>query len=146
MIVTVPALPPLTIPLLLPIVATDGSELFHVPPLVASFNVIAPPAHTLPAPEIPDTVVTVTTVVAVQPEVPDWAYVIRAVPPTLPVTVPSVPTVATDVLLLVQVPAPDASVSAVGIPAQIGPLLPVIADGCAATFTTVVTVQPDVIL
>jgi hypothetical protein len=43
---------PVTIPLLEPTVATARSLLLHVPPVVASVNVIVDPTHTKDAPPI----------------------------------------------------------------------------------------------
>ena len=65
-------------------------------------------------------------------------------PAVNPVNVPvDEPIVATDVLLLLHTPAPDASASVVGTPVQIGLPAPVIDDGAGDTDTTVVVVQPD---
>jgi len=63
-----------------------------------------------------------------------------AVPVVLPVTVPSVPTVATIVLELLQVPPPVASVSAVFDPWHTL-AVPVMIAGCVFTVTTAVAVQ-----
>ena len=65
--VVVPALTPVTIPVLA-MVATAVLVLLHVPPAVASLNEVVEPLHTIKAPLIPGGVVgnisTVTTVVA----------------------------------------------------------------------------------
>ena len=84
---------------------------------------------------------TVTMVVDVQPP---FAYDMTAVPPATAVTVPSEPTVATEVLLLDQTPPAAASVSDSVEPAHTG-ALPVIGVGSALTVTTAVLVQPVVI-
>ena len=76
-------------------------------------------------------VFTVTTSVAEQLPM---VYDIVDVPGVDPVTVPSVPTVATRVLLLVQTPPAVASVSAVVVPWQII-FVPVITAGCKFTVT-----------
>ena len=61
-----------------------------------------------------------------------------------PVNVPlDEPIVATDVLLLLHTPAPDASVSVVDAPVQIALLAPVIGAGAGDTDTMVVVIQPD---
>ena len=61
-----------------------------------------------------------------------------------PVNVPlDEPIVATDVLLLLHTPAPDASVSVVDAPVQIALLAPVIDAGAGDTVTTIVVLQPD---
>ena len=67
---------------------------------------------------------------------------IVAMPLAKPVTMP-VPgsTVAIDVLLLLHVPGPDASVNATVAPGQIG-VLPVIDEGNEITLTVVVAIQP----
>ena len=76
-------------------------------------------------------VFTVTTNVAEQLPM---VYDIVDVPAVDPVTVPSVPTVATMMLLLVQTPPVVASVSAVVVPWQIT-FVPVITAGCKFTVT-----------
>lgn len=43
---------PITVPLLLPTVATDVALLLQVPPPVASLSVMVCPTHTLDGPEI----------------------------------------------------------------------------------------------
>ena len=53
MIVVVPANTPVTIPVEEPIVATVGVLLLHVPPVVASLNVVVEPSQTVNVPVIP---------------------------------------------------------------------------------------------
>ena len=66
-IVVVPTVPPFTIPVADPIVALV-LLLVHVPPPVASLNVVVSPKHTLRSPSIAvGTGFTVTTAVALQP-------------------------------------------------------------------------------
>ena len=61
-----------------------------------------------------------------------------------PLTWPPVPTVATDVLLLLQVPPDVASFKlSVALEHRLPVPIPVIATGDALTVTTVVVVQPD---
>ena len=135
-IVDVPTFPPVTTPPLV-IVATVVVTLLHVPPPVASvkFNenvwqieVVLPEIAT-------GSVFTVTTCVTKQ--VPS-VYDIVDVPTRKPLTVPSVPTVAMVVAVLLHVPPPVASVSAVVDPWHtVG--FPVITAGCVFTVTVVVT-------
>ena len=53
--VVVPAVKPLTIPLV-PIVATAVLLLLHTPPVVVSISVVVPPAHKLRGPPIEPTI------------------------------------------------------------------------------------------
>jgi len=88
----------------LPIIATSVLLLLHVPPLTPSLNVELNPAQILETPviEAGDTIVVIVAVAALPHPV---EYVIVAVPPTPPVTIPvAEPTVAIDVLLLLHVP------------------------------------------
>ena len=69
-------------------------------------------------------------------------YVMFALPAAIPVTIPDVAfTVATDVLLLVQVPPVTASLNVVVLPAQTD-ALPEIAAGVAFTVTYDVVEHP----
>jgi hypothetical protein len=69
--------------------------------------------------------------------------VIVARPVFTPVTTPVLAaTVAIKVLLLLQVPAPAASVKVNELPGHTG-TLPLMAAGCAITLTTVVAIQPE---
>ena len=66
-----------------------------------------------------------------------------AVPPAIPLSIPVLaPIVATPGLLLLQVPPLTASLIVNVPPAQ--SVTPLIADGGAATFTTLVAIQPFV--
>jgi hypothetical protein len=69
MIVVVPGLSPLTIPVLLPIVATDGTVLVHVPlPTPSVYNALYP-WQTVLLPDIDvGALLTVTITVAEQPK------------------------------------------------------------------------------
>ena len=132
---------PVTDPEPLTTVATEVLPLDHVPPVVPSVNVIVEPAQNGDDAEIATGVVlTVTTVVAVQP-VPR-EYVIIDVPDNTPVTTP-VPetTVATVVVPLDQVPPVTPSVNVIVVPAQNGEDADM-ADGAAVTVTIVVAEQP----
>ena len=133
-----------TKPVVAPIVATPVALLLHVPPAVASVSVVVLPAHNDNVPLIADTVLTVTMAVAIQPPPAPAAEVgvvkvITDVPADIPVTMPVLrPMVATPVALLVQVPAPKASVSVVVLPRHTVNV-PDIAAGAGETVTTQVT-------
>ena len=103
-IVAVPPLTPLTIPDDVPTVATAVLLLLHVPPIALLLNVVVDDWHTVIVPVIdPASGVTLTGLVAAEPQ--PVLYVIVAVPPLTPLTMPDdVPTVATAVLLLLHVP------------------------------------------
>jgi hypothetical protein len=131
----VPALTPVTTPVDEPTVATPVALLLHVPPDVAFARVVVVPVHMLVFPVMGRRALMVTTAVMAHP--PDGVYEIVVLPPATPVTTPVDPTVAMDVLLLVHVPLPAASVSVTVPPAQTAEL-PVIAGGSADTVTTVV--------
>jgi len=51
--VVLPALTPVAIPVVLPIVATPGVLLLHVPPAVISDNVVAVEVHNIVLPNMP---------------------------------------------------------------------------------------------
>ncbi len=103
-IVAVPAEIPVTTPVVLPTVATPGALLVHVPPGVASVNVIVEPTHTADGPAITaGNAFTVITLVVEQP--PPNEYVIVTIPGFTPVTIPvKDPTVAIVSELLLHVP------------------------------------------
>ena len=133
-----------TKPVAAPIVATPAALLLHVPPAVASVSVVVLPRHNDKVPLIADTVLTVTTAVVIQPPPAPAAEVgvvkvITEVPADMPVTMPVLrPIVATPVALLVQVPAPKASVSVVVLPIHTLSV-PDIAAGAGETVTVQVT-------
>ena len=135
--VVVPVATPVTIPLVEPMVATDGLLLVHVPPVVGSVRVVVAPTHTNGVPPIvPGAVLTVTTAVAVQ--MPPVVYVIVAVPAEIPVTVPEPePMVAMAGLLLVHMPPVTALVRVVVAPTQTCRVPPMEA-GVVTTVTIVV--------
>ena len=62
--VAVPAIMPLAIPVVPPMVATDRLLLLQVPPLDASVNVVVEPTHAANSPDTGSIVFTVITVVA----------------------------------------------------------------------------------
>jgi hypothetical protein len=86
-------------------VATDVLLLLQVPPVIPSDKVVQPPSHTCVSPPIDDGAgFTVTVTFLVQPNPNE--YVITVVPLAVGAlqTCPVLPTTATNVLLLVQVP------------------------------------------
>src|ERR1043165_1030767 len=116
--VDVPAALPVAIPLV-PIDATVPLEELLTTPLTALAKVVVAPLHTDEAPVIVPALgmgVTVTTVVVLPPFT---VYVIVAVPPPIPVTMPvRAPIVATEVLLLLHVPLEVISPSVIVVPWQ----------------------------
>ena len=136
--VTVTLLPAATIVALLLLMA-------HVPPAVASLRTMGEPTQTAGVPRIAvGRGLTVTTAAAVQPVLLS-VNVILVVPASNADTTPVVrPTVPTAVLLLLQVPAPVASLSVIAEPWQTT-VVPEIADGVAITVTAVVAVQPPLL-
>ncbi len=112
-------------------VANDVGLTLHVPPATACVYVATAPAHTVDGPFIVSGT-TVTCIVTKQPDVA--VYVIFAFPTPTPVTRPVLlPTVATALLLLSQVPPNGEDESKLVPPegANIG--VPVIAVGCTKT-------------
>ena len=142
-IVAVPANTPDTTPVVAPTVAFAVEVLLQVTPVVTSLRVIVEPSHTDDGPVIGAGVaLTVTITVAWQP--PLKLYEIVAVPGDTPFTIPVVPIVATDILLLLHVPPAVASVSVMVWPAQttVGPAM---GNGVGFTATTVVALQPPTV-
>lgn len=118
----------------------DVPGLVHVPPLVASLRVMLVPGHTVNGPVIPGGVgLTVNKVVAIHPA-PGTVYVIMAVPAEIPFMVPP-PAVATEVLLLDQVPPDVASRSVLVAPSH-ALVVPVIDAGRGVTVIDVEVEQP----
>jgi len=96
---------------LAPIVATAVLLLVHMPPVVASLNVIVDALHITVVPRIADIGATLTVAVDLQP-VDVTRYVIVPVPDETPVTIPdSEPTEALVEVLLLQTPPAVASLS-----------------------------------
>jgi hypothetical protein len=127
-------------PVELPIVATVVLLLLHAPPAVASLRVVQVPAHIVVVPIIAaGDEVTVATIVAVQP--PLMVYEITAVPAETPQSVPVLPMVATDTLLLLQVPPGVASLSVVHRPVHNNGT-PLMATGAGRTISVADTAQP----
>ena len=113
MIVSAPALTPVTVPPLT--VDTDGLLVLHVPPVVDSPNTTVDPAQTVVVPVIAAGVALTVTEAVTDPE-PVTVYVMIDVPADTPVTTPELLIVATLVLPLVHVPPAVASASVVVVP------------------------------
>jgi hypothetical protein len=107
--------------------------LLHVPPAVASVNVVEEPAHTVLLPDIVGgTAFTVTIAMLLQPV--GNVYVIFAVPAVMPLTIPVAdPTVAILVLPLVHVPPEILAVSVVVYPTQIFAVPEITGSGLTVT-------------
>lgn len=119
LIVSIPALTPVTIPPLVT-VAIDGNTLLHTPPLGVSTSVIIDPIQTESGPNIGPTRgngFTVTTLVATAvPQAEVTVYFIVSIPPETPPTTPELLTVAIDVNTLLQTPPVDVSDSVIVAP------------------------------
>ncbi len=103
---------PVAEPVVALIVATDVLLLFHVPPVERSLKIPEEPAHIAVLPVIGSIGLTNTGIVTKQPEVSE--YVIVALPPEMPVTIPvKEPIVAIALLLLLQLPPAVVSLSAI---------------------------------
>ena len=136
-----PAVAPVTTPVVDTTVAIEVLLQLHVP-LPASLNVVDKPAQTVVFPIIAfGKGLTVTVLVVIQP-VPS-IYVMVVVPGDTLVTTPEPEgtMVATEVLLLLQVPPAVASLNVVIKPMQTL-AKPVITDGKGFTNTEVVAMQP----
>ena len=121
-------------------VATAVLLLLHVPPVIASPNVIMEPAQTVVPPDIDGGIgFTVTVIVLTQPE--PSIYVIIVVPGATPVTVPKASTVALAVLLLLHVPALVTSINIVVAPTHTL-VTPLIDEGNGFTVKAAVVLQP----
>lgn len=139
--VTVPAATPVTMPVPDPIVATAVLLLLHAPKAVRSLRLVEEPTHWVEVPVIgAGEDVIDSPSVAIQPV--GNAYVIVAVPAATPVTIPEVPTVAIDVLLLLQVPPVVASVRLAVEPIQYTDVVPPIGAGSGLMVITLVAIQP----
>jgi hypothetical protein len=143
LIITTPEDMPVTTPEVESIVAIVVSLLLHEPPGSGSVNDAVAPTHNWLGPDMgPGNAFTVTTTGAEGQPV-STEKVIAEVPGNMPVTTPDVlPTVATDVLLLFQVPVPAISDNAVVCPWQMLSGLPVGADGGLTTLMAVVAEHP----
>jgi hypothetical protein len=126
----VPALTPVTTPVVASTVAFDVLLLVHVPPAGEELSAVASPAHTFASPVMVDGIeFTVTSRLTAQP--------LAATPVTEPV---AAFTVATAVLLLFHVPPPGPLVRVVDAPTQTE-AVPVIPDGAEYTVMPWVTVE-----
>lgn len=131
-------------------VATAALLLLQVPPDIVSVNVSDVPWQMVVTPVIKPGegilfTVTVTVVNAV-PQVPVTEYVIVVVPVSMPVTTPAEVIVATEVLLLLQLPPDTVAPSVVVVPthAVVTPvMLPASVDGKTVK-ESVTTVIPHV--
>ena len=122
--------------------ATDVLLLLHVPPVMPSDKVVQPPSHTCASPPMDEGAgLTVTVTVLVQPNPNE--YVITVVPLAVGAlqTCPVLPTTATNVLLLVQVPPVGLSDNSVHWPAHTCGT-PEIGKGAVFTVTMAVAEQP----
>jgi hypothetical protein len=122
----------------LPIVATVDGLALQVPPDGVTPNAVVDAAHNIVVPDMAlGNAFTVIVVVAIHP-VELTVYVIVVVPTDAPVTRPDVtPTFAIVRSLLVQVPTPVASLSALEVVTH-KLVLPVIAAGSGLTVTSIV--------
>jgi hypothetical protein len=139
----VPALTPVTTP-----ADTDATAvllLLHEPPLTASVRVIVDPGHTVAGPlmvpaEAPEVTV---TVVVTAPH--DSMYVIIVVPEVIPDTTPlPEPMVATEVLLLLQVPPDTLLLSVLVVPVHTV-VVPVIGDAVFTVMPAKVALTPQIL-
>ena len=126
-----PADIPVTIPVLLPIVAVEGAVLDQTPPDMESLSVTVAPTHTFGLPVIAGVAIIRLTVSGDvtevgQPYILVTVYVIVVTPDEIPVEIPvDKPIVATAGVLLVQRPPGVASVSVMVVPVHcpVGPLI-----------------------
>ncbi len=140
-IIAVPAVTPVAIPVVEPMVATPRLLLLHVPPGVGSPKAVVSPTHTLSVPVIGNgNGLTVTVAVIIHPV--GIVYVIIAVPADTPVTMPlEVPTVAIAVFPLLQVPLGVTSLRLVVKPTHMLSR-PVIGAGSGLTTNVAVIIHP----
>jgi len=126
-------------------VATAVLPLVHVPPVVVLLNVVVLPIHIAMAPVIGAMVVvvfTVTILVTVkEKQLFDIVYEIVAVPSVTPLTVPVASTVATDTLLLLQVPPVTESSILVPADTSDGPVSPAVGALTVMVFIAVAVPQ-----
>lgn len=126
------ATPPI-VPVARPMVAMDVLPLLHVPPAFASDNVVEAVVH-IPVTPVIGELLTVTVFVAFVPQPVE--YVMVLVPFATPVTTPVVePTVATDALLLLQIPYNEVLLKAVVEPEQtlVVPVIAALGAVCTVT-------------
>lgn len=140
MIVELPAATPVAVPDEDPIVATPVVPEVQVPPPVELLNVVVNPAHTVAVPVIDaGSAFTVNGVEFKHPVA--RVYVIFTVPAATPVTMPVVPMVAVEVLPLLQVPLPVASLKVLVRPTHTF-AVPVIEAGIGLTVIVADMMQP----
>jgi hypothetical protein len=149
-IVVVPVARPLTIPEDVPMVATVGVLLVHVPPEGVLLRVVAAPVQILIVPTGTDgsgLTLTVNVATAV-PQVLVTEYDIVVTPAAIPVTMPvDAPTVPAAVALLDHAP-PDTLLLSVTVDAAQTAEVPVIvpATGDALTVITAFALQPEAVV
>jgi hypothetical protein len=154
-ITVVPVVRPYTVaaPPLTPSVPTVGTLLLHVPPGVASVNVVMPPQVIVVVPTIGAAVATLDTetrkVDVAVPQAVVAVYVNVVVPAATPVTIPEVtPTVATPGVLLLHVPPDTVLVAVVVAPTHIvvkAVMVPAVPADTVTTLVTVIVPQPVVL-
>jgi len=138
--VAFPPATPVTIPVLLPTVATAVEELLQVPPPVALVKDVVELTHTMPVPLIAAGEELTVTVAKEFPQA--LMYDMFTVPPETPDAIPVPdPTVAIDVLELLHVPPVDALVKVV-LPVKQSDNVPPIDAGLLFTVTTDVAKLP----
>jgi hypothetical protein len=124
----------------LPTVAAVVVALVHEPLPDPSLSAVVEPLHTLSIPVMPSgTGLTVTVFTALHP-VPAVKVIVAVPPVPNPVTTPVPDTVATEVLLLLQVPAPTSFKEVVDPEHTVA--VPVIAAGKGLTVTVAIVVHP----
>ena len=140
--IAVPGVIPVTMPVPGPIVALAGLLLLQVPPAVMSVNVIVCPVQATEEPVTGAANGGVTAILLVTVQPLSNVYDIVAEPEATPLTSPvAEPTVATAILLLVQVPPAVTSLNVV-VALRHTDAAPVIAAGPEITETAVVVKQP----
>lgn len=138
--VAVPAVPPVIKPTEVLTDAMAELLLLHVPPEVTSLSIVVKPEQTLVMPVIArGSGFTVMFFIEMQPV--GKVYVMVTGPAATPVSTPVLLIVASEVLLLLQVPPAVASVNCV-VAATHTPAAPEIAAGKGFTITDVVAMQP----
>ena len=135
-----PAIPEVSIPLLVPMVAVAGVPELQVPPVMLLLNVVVVPTHNVVFPAIAEgSGFTVIGIVVKQPN--GVVYIILATPAATPVIFPVlISAVAMDVLALLHVPLGVASVNDVMLPWQTEVIPEMAVSGF--TVTVAVTAQP----
>jgi hypothetical protein len=125
-----------------PIVATDGVLLLHVPPEVASDNVMVVPAHNEVGPVIVPADAAGLTVTVVETVQVPIAYVTTAVPTVTPVTTPDEEPTVTLAEPVAHVPPATVLDKVIVLPWQTTGEAGVIAAGDVLTVITLIAKQP----